>query len=188
MPDATEKLLTYAKNLVHLHLGQAVDCCVIAKRYSDASNGGRRPLQHRYAIASVIHGYAALEGIANRLRFDLFENRDSPSYRELSLEPIAVKRMMSDWRDRVKLEDKLAFLLERKSKVLDGRLRARLADVRGLRNLVAHGWIVETIYEFHRSEDGFVTLKDSISEYKSQFSTLKFSPPDELTFVDAQQA
>lgn len=190
MPSSIEKLITYAMNLVHVHLGQAVDSCIIAKRYSDpaAPLGGLRPLQHRYAIASVIHGYAGLEGVANWTRFELFENRDSHHFSKLADEPIAVRRMVEQWRDHVKLEDKLTFLLERERQVLDPGLRRRIADVRGLRNLVAHGWIAETLFEVHRTADGFMEIKDSVSAYKSQFAALKFNPPDSLTFGDAQMA
>lgn len=187
-------LLIYAATLSHLHLGEAVDCCLRAREVALNKMGGLRPKETRHCLSSVMHGYSALEAVANRMHFEIFRNVDGHLYVAVDAKDIPMRAFVDRerWRDTA-LEAKLQFLLGRVGE--DQRLTAgdesKVREFRKYRHLVAHGLVTKDTVLFGASEyDGFIDrVVDEESDYDERFKfpVLNLPRPDKLRFNGARR-
>jgi hypothetical protein len=181
MPSARQQRLPYAHSLYVEHLGESVDACLRAGRFAQAESG-LRPRERRFAIASVIHGYAGLEAIANICRFEAFGPGSGRGATNADGVDVATKRFLEDWR-WVPLEDRCAFLMQTRKETLSTPLKTRIGEVRELRHLLAHGYTMPGVIVF----DGGRMTGFEVS-HRNKSHQLKFSRPDKLVYQDARKA
>ncbi len=183
---AAKKRFKYARTLYTDHIGECVDACIRAARFAQAE-AGLRPRERRFAIASVVHGYTGLEAVANIFKFEAFDNKGGRNFTAVDACDVAVKRLLKDW-TRVRLEDRCAFLMRTRQGTppLQEALRMHILEVRELRNLLAHGYVMPGVILF----DGATGKTSSeISHPRgNKFPRLKFSRPDKLVYRDARKA
>jgi hypothetical protein len=176
--------LEFAHTLYSEHLGESLDALVRAVRHSRMSEG-QKPRERRFAIASVVHGYSALEAIANMLKFEVYDYKGGRFFRPVDNGDIALKRLLHDW-PKVPIEQRCDFLLHTQEAGLDDALRMHIGEVRELRHLLAHGYVMPGVMVFER---GGGAMEYEVKHPKEdRFPRLKFSPPDKLIWTDARAA
>ncbi len=183
--DGKSALLGYVQTLVHVHLGESVDACIRASRFAASPERGRRPREPRFACASVIHGFAALEAATAMFRFELFENTEGfHSYKGNAAEP-RVAKLLEDWTNRrCSLRRRCEFLMEARGEKLDSPLGEAVMDVTLLRNMLAHGYAMPGLMLW----DDAAQPEIEVVHDTSKFVRLSFSRPDQLTVGDARTA
>src|SRR5262245_21244720 len=180
--ESKHERMTFPATLVHLQLGQAIDSFLLSRSYATTgADGAENPRQWRFAIACVLHAYAALEGVTNKLKFELFENEQSHHFTARDPLDMPLERFLGEWKSRVKIEDKLIFLGKQKMRELRQGVVEDMKEVRELRNLVAHGYVAKGDAVFEVSPDGYSALVADETRHKT-FPRLKFSHPDNLTY------
>ena len=177
-------LVTYASTLVHLHLGQAVDSCILGRKVATQGKRGERPLERRYALGSIIHGYAALEGVANKLKFEVFDNREGRLYAPRDPRDLATAKYLSDWQ-RVPLEDKLVFLSEKARRPFVKPWIAEVREMRQFRHLLVHGITIKSVILFEDTTDDSQEATQQDWYYDRKFPVMRFPRPDLVTSADA---
>jgi hypothetical protein len=186
MPD---ELITYGFALVQDHLGAAVDCCLRAREAGATKpNVSPHPIETRQALGVVLHGYAALEGAANRAKFELFDNNDNPS--RVAVDPsdpaqIPLCAFLQRWQDGVALESKISFVLGRYGQTLDKNDENLLREIRQYRHLVAHGFVVKNLFFVTHDEEGGRSFEED-TDYDRKFPRLNLPHPHELRFSGAK--
>jgi hypothetical protein len=182
-PDGSA-ILGYTETLYSEHIGEAVDACIRARRFSLGAPG-RRPRERRSAVTSIVHGYAGMEAVANIFRFELFENKEGRFYKPIDEDDAAVRRYLERWDWHI-LEERYAYLLKvRSADPLDPGLVARISEVRRLRHLLAHGHDAPGLILFDANDRDNVEID---VRHNKKFPHLKFADFNKLTHEDARKA
>lgn len=188
------ELHTLTISLVDTHLSHALDLFRRSnKLLRDSKTVYNITLAQRCALSSIIHGFCALESMANYIGFEMFFNSDSKRYITPDKRDLLLERFVKSW-DKTNAIEKIEFIVHYSgSKALPASLISRLRELNTLRNWLVHGFpytttlLLDPINEADKSAYNVVDREDSV-DWKSKFPNTKFKPLGELDFNDAQTA
>lgn len=182
------------------HLQHALDLLATSKRHHDPSKW--RPsddeeqlwpdkTSHLYALSSMMHAFAALEGHVNRIAYAILREHQFPYFVAPENRTFEFKELISKWDGNLSLEKKMQFLLDQQHATYPGYLIPNLRELSNLRNWIVHGNVYRTALLVERSADkpnsGTVWLRANDEEWAPRFPSYKFPMPDRLSYPDARK-
>lgn len=209
--DNTKNQFPIVKSIkLHLNMsaerfGTAIDHLFLAVHLNPHQKSENWGEVCRWASSSIVHAYSAFDTMVNAIGHEMYKREDSPLYVPHDDRPYLERKNSNRW-ENLQVLDKLKFLLDQKPcAAMDDRLLAQLTELNTYRNKLLHGEFYETefflthtssrVYEnggkkcvqqhYHVAET-VCTIDDR--KWRSKYSNMKFSRPNEVCYCDAHSA